>query len=473
MAEENQGYRNVSEEDQRKAKVFFDRARTVASTGQYDFAIMMYLEGLNIDPDCVEAHQELREVGLKRKASGGGSLGMFERAKVKTNTKDDKLNMLGHERLLSFDPGETDYMIGLMQNAHRGGYVATVMWIGPELLRANAQSKKPDKKKFIILKDIYKDLKQWTQAIEACSAAKQVDPGDMDLMAEIKNLSALETMRKGYDTATSFKDVVKDKDGQQRLMESQKDVLTEDVLVRHIRDAEAEFKVNPNEPGKINKLAEALLRTEDFENENRAIEVLDDAFKRLKRFQFRQRLGQAKMDQMKRMERSLRQALIETPDDEALRQDYEQYVKEQREFELAEYTLWAEQYPTDLTLKYEMAARLFALRRFDEAIPLFQQSRLDPKKKNDATIALGRCFLEAGFADEAIETLQQVIDEYANTGDDRSKLMYYWQGRAFEAKGVFDQAINRYSRVAQWEFKYRDVQQRVKDLRSKHKGEGK
>ena len=152
----------MSDDDQRKAKVFFARARTVASTGQYDFAIMMYLEGLNIDPDCVEAHQELREVSLKRKASGGASLGMFDRAKTKTNTKDDKLNMLGHERLLSFDPGETDYMIGLMQNAHRGGYVATVLWIGPELLRANAQSKRPDKKKFLILKDIYKELSSGT-----------------------------------------------------------------------------------------------------------------------------------------------------------------------------------------------------------------------------------------------------------------------------------------------------------------------
>ncbi len=473
IAVADEGIRNISDDDQRKAKVFFDRARTVAATGQYDFAIMMYLEGLNIDPDCVEAHQELREVALRRKASGGGSLGMFDRAKVKTNTKDDKLNMLGHEKLLSYDPGETDYMIGLMQNAHRAGYVATVLWIGTELLRANAQAKKPDKKKFMILKDVYKELKQWTRAIEACGAARQVDPTDMDLSAELKNLSALETMGKGYQTATSFKDVQKDKDGQQRLMEAEKDVLTEDVLVRNIREAEAEYKANPNEPGKINKLAEALLRTEDFENENRAIEVLDDAFKRLNRFQFRQRLGQAKMEQMKRMERSLRQALTQTPDDEGLRQDWEQFVKEQREFELSEYVLWAEQYPTDLTLKYEMAARLFALRRYDEAIPLFQQSRLDPKKKNDATIALGRSFLEAGFADEAIETLQGVVDEYANTGDERSKLMYYWQGRAFEAKGVIDQAINRYSRVAQWEFKYRDVQQRIKDLRGKQKGEGK
>jgi tetratricopeptide (TPR) repeat protein len=462
----DQDDRNISEEDRRKAKVFFDKARTVADTGQFDFAIAMFLDGLGIDPDCVEAHQALREVSLKRKASGGKGLGFFEKTKIKTNTGDDTQNMLGFEKRLAFDPGETDPMLGILQSALRAGYVATVMWIGPELLRANMQTRKPDKKKFVALKDAYKQLKQWTRAIEACQLAKQLDPEDMDLLEEIKNLSASETLAKGYDTAGSFQEVVKDRDAQQRLLEQDKDVVTEDVLERNIREAEAEFKAKPDEPGKINKYVEALLKTEDAEKENLAIEILEDAFKRLERFQFRQRLGQAKMDQMRRMERSLRQALQASPGDETLRRDYEQYLIQQREFELQEYTAWSEQYPTDLTLKYEIALRLFALKKFDEAIPMLQTARSDPKRKYDAATLLGRAFYEAGFLDEAVDTIQQVVDDYANAGDDRSKMMYYWLGRALEAKGVKDQALARYSKVAQWEFKYRDVQQRIKALRA-------
>ena len=214
------------------------------------------------------------------------------------------------------------------------------------------------------------------------------------------------------------------------------------------------------------KYADALFRTEDMENENLAIDVLQKAYDRTQRFAFRQRIGKAQMDQMRRMERSLRQQLQQAPNDPQLRADYEQFATEQREFELKEFTLWSEQYPTDLTLKYEMAARLFALKRYDEAIPLFQASRLDPKKKTESTIALGRSFLEAGFVDEAIETLQVIVDEYANKGDDASKLMYYWQGRAYEQKNQNDMALKRYSQVAQWEFTYRDVQQRIKKLRA-------
>src|ERR1700733_6334529 len=102
-----------SEEDRRKAKAFFDRGATVAGTGNYDYAIEMYLQGLNIDPECIDAHQTLRDISLKRKASGGKSLGMFEGMKLKRNTKDDKQNLLNAEKLLAYDPGNTDHMLSL------------------------------------------------------------------------------------------------------------------------------------------------------------------------------------------------------------------------------------------------------------------------------------------------------------------------------------------------------------------------
>jgi tetratricopeptide (TPR) repeat protein len=167
------------------------------------------------------------------------------------------------------------------------------------------------------------------------------------------------------------------------------------------------------------------------------------------------------------MERSMRAQVQAAPQDQQLRKDYEAYKRDQLEFELHEYQQWAEAYPSDLTLRFEAAARLFALGRFDQAIPVLQQARQDPKIRVDATITLGRAFLEAGFVDEAVETLQGVIDDYPLKDDDRAKLMMYWQGRAFEEKNVSDQALKRYSQVAQAEFTYKDVQQRIKKLRAR------
>jgi thioredoxin-like negative regulator of GroEL len=468
VSNELEGYAEIPEEERKKAKAFFDRAAAVAGTGNYDYAVELYLNGLGVDPDSVEAHQSLRDVSLKRKASGGKAMGMFERMKHAGRGKDDKQNMLAAERMLAYDPGNTDYMQQLLQSAHRAGYWDTVLWIGPIFLKANADSPRPDFNKFIVLKDVYKAIKRWKLANDACQYAAALRPDDMDLQNELKNLGAQQTMEAGrYGEAGSFRESVRDSDSQQRLLEQDKGVLTEDVLTRNIREAEAELAAEPTEPGKLMKLVDALVKTEQMEHENRAIEMLEQWFVRTKQFRFRWNAGQIKLRQLSRMERSMRAEVARNPADADLKKSYAQFLKEKAEEELKEYQLAIEAYPTDLALKYQVATRLFELERYDEAIPRLQESLSDAKVRTDATLYLGRAFLEAGFNEEASDTLKGLIEAYQVRGDNKSKDMHYWYGRALEAKGDMPLAIKNYSQVAQWDFNYRDVQTRIKTLRAK------
>lgn len=471
MAEHPDGYRDILPDDQAKARKFFERGKTVADTGNYDYAISMYFEGLAIDPDAVEAHQTLREISMMRKASGGKDLGMMEKMKLKRPTKNDRQNMLNAERMLAYDPGNMDPMVAMMQNAHRAGFYDTVLWIGNLLLRANLDSKNPEFHKFLTLKDIYQDLKKWKLAIECCQQALRLRPDDMDLPTELKNLGAFETMDiGGYQTSTNFQESIRDKEKQQELVNRDKDVVSEDVIAKRLREAEAHWRADPGEYGKLMKYVECLENTEDAESENRAIELLEDVYAKSRQFRFRQRVGKIKMAQMARMERSLRAAVKAEPNAEALKKDYAQFRREQVEFELAEYTLATENYPTDLSSRYQTALRLAELDRYDEAIPLLQQSRSDPKLRNRAGLDLGKAFLKAGFVDEAVDTLQELIEGYELKGDDLSKEMYYWSGRALEEKGQIEPASKRYSQVFMWEASYRDVQTRIKAIRAKRQG---
>src|SRR5690349_19120856 len=85
-----QGYRDIPLEDRKKAKAFFDRGGTVAATGNYDYAIEMYIQGLMLDPESIEGHQSLRDISLRRKASGGKTIGMLQMMKLKAaRTKDE------------------------------------------------------------------------------------------------------------------------------------------------------------------------------------------------------------------------------------------------------------------------------------------------------------------------------------------------------------------------------------------------
>jgi tetratricopeptide (TPR) repeat protein len=466
-----EGYTATAPEDVKKARVFFDRAKTIATTGSYDYAIELYLQGLSLDPDAVEAHIELRDIAMKRKVSGGKDMGMFDKMKYKRASKDDKLNMLNAERLLAYDPGNVDLMQAIFQNAYRGGFYDTVMWIGPIFLRANADQKNPSKEKFIVLRDVYINLKHWKRATDACQYALKLDPEDMELITSMKNLGAQHTMTSGnYEGSGSFRDSVRNMDAQQKLMEADKGVNSVDTLTRNIHEAREDLKLDPTDTLKTMKLVDALVKTEQMEHENHAIELLEGLYKSSDMFRFRHYIGRIKLAQINRTERFLREDLATHPDDPQRRKDLELFQHERLEEELKEYTLWSDNYPTDMGYRYEIGVRMFHLKRFDECIPILQFARQDPKCRQQATTLLARAFLEAGYIDEAVDTLKAQIEEYQVKGDNKAKEMYYWYGRSLEARSEPQAAAKCFSQVAMWDFNYRDVQARLKILRGARQG---
>jgi len=462
------GYQDIPEQDRKTAQAFFDRGKSVAEAGQYDYAISMYLDGVKKDPENTDAHKALREISMRRKASGGKDLGMLEPMTMKKTAKDDREALVIAEKLLCYDPGSVGNMVSVAQAAYKGGFYDTAMWAAQMAYAANVSNPKgPDYKTFLVLKDIYKSLHQWPQAAEACQWAAKLRPDDMDLAKEARDIGAQQTMADGkYGVAKSFRESVRDMDKQRDLMEADTDVRTIDAMKRQLAVAEAEWKAEPNETGKLMKYVETLRKTETPEYENQAIEILEDALKRTGQFRFRKSAGEIKLSQLNRMERSLRQAVQANPADEDLKKQYAQFRREQFEEQLKEYTLWAENYPTETVFRYNMAVCLFQLGRFDEAIPVFQNARQDPKYRVDASTYLGRAFMEAGYMDEAVDTMRDAIEIYPIKGDPKSTDMTYYYGRSLEAKGDVPAALKQYSQVAQWNFNYRDVQGRIKNLRN-------
>jgi tetratricopeptide (TPR) repeat protein len=466
VADVPDGYQAISPEDQKNAVTFFTRGQTVAGTGNYDYAIEMYLQGLTRDPEAIPAHQALRDISMKRKASGGKKLGMFDAMKLRGG-KDDKQAMLNAEKLLAYDPGETGHMINMMEAAVRGGFYDTVMWIGPITLQANNSQSKPDFNTYIKLKNAYIKIGRWDKANEAMKYAVSMRPEDSDLIREARDIAATDAMKQGgYDKGGSFRDSVRDMAGQKELMMQDTDVRSMDVLRRQILAAEEEWKAQPNEPGKLMKLVDLLQKTENPEYENRAIELMESAFEQTKQFRYREKSGTIIMAQLSRMERAKRAEVAANPNDETRRKDYQEFQRERAERELQIFQEQMDAYPTDMSKKYQVGARLFQLGRYDEAIPIFQKSRDDPKYKIASAVALGQSFLEAGFVDEAVDTLKDVLEGYEIKNDTKYTEMTYWYGRALEKKGDVQAALKAYSGVAQSNFNYRDVQARIKRLRA-------
>lgn len=463
-----QNYLAIPDEERERAKVFFDRAKTVAGTGNFDYAIEMYIQGLNVDPENIEAHQALRDISLKRKASGGKDMGMIDKMKM-PKAKEEKQLMLNAEKLLAYSPGDISRMVAMLQGAYKAGCYATVMWIGPIIQRANSEQKKPDFKTFITLRDVYTAIEEYKSATEACYLATTIKPDDMDLQHEMKNLAAMQTTKAGkYGVAKSFRESIRDVEVQEKLMDADKDVHHADALVKAIHEAEAQWQAAPEDPSKFSKLIDAMRRTESKEWEDKAIELLEEQYTKTNQFKHRQRIGEIRMAQLSRQERTLRAQLgrsKDTPNEAEAVKEFREFSVGKAKTELEEYKLILEHYPTDSGARFQVGSRLFQLGEYQDAIPILQQSRNDPKHRINASIFLGQAFLRAGFVDEAVDTLKAVIDEYPGRGDDRSIVMFYWYARALEEKKDRDPAIKAYSQVAQWNFNYSDVQARIKRLR--------
>src|SRR4030042_1075937 len=112
--------------DLTKAVTFFRRAGEVAATDNFDYAIDMYIEGLQRAPDALEGHKPLRHNALIRQAKGGKKPSVIDKMRH-SRGKNPLENMLNAEYLLAKDPDNLTYAEQMLKAALPGGVYTTTM----------------------------------------------------------------------------------------------------------------------------------------------------------------------------------------------------------------------------------------------------------------------------------------------------------------------------------------------------------
>ncbi|MHC4694347.1 MAG: tetratricopeptide repeat protein [Planctomycetota bacterium] len=456
-----------------KAYAFFERARKAADTENFDYAIEMYLDGLRYDPDALEqGHLKLYELGLKRQGKDGKKPSMMERMKHMRG-KTPLEQMLNAEYLLAKDPDHLPYAEAMLKAAVAGGYRRTVGWIANLVFQANNISSRPSASTYMLLKDSYKAIGQYDKAIVACQLASKLRPQDADLADEFKNLTAELTMARGkYDQEGDFRQSIKDREEQEKLQSQQAVVKTEDYKQSAVDEARAVYTQDPNLPKNIFGLAQALSEMQESKADNEAVELLEKAYKTKKDFSYKQRAGQIRMKQLRRKIRRAKAAIEARPEDAGVKAKLSQLSAHLNSVELEHYGLCVTNYPTDLQAKFEYGSRLIRNKKFDEAIPLFQEAQKDPRHKISSMDKIGLCFFYKGWYADAIDIFTQAIDAYEIKDDGVAKDLRYNLARSYEQKGDTEKSLEIYRKIAQLDFAYRDVRQRVDKLRSKGAGPG-
>jgi tetratricopeptide (TPR) repeat protein len=464
----------IDPEDKAKAKKWFDRARELGEKRQFDYAVEYYVNGLEFWPDAVEeALKALHGCAVARRQLGGKRPGLKDTMRRSTNDKDPKRGFLSSLWLFGHDPDHVGYIEGVARNASRLRAEDAAKWAGGVLLRALDSAPKVNIKQLQTLALLFEELGDRAAERNEAPFAESVYQMGVDTLnvwrrrlaskddkveQAVKNLSTKLTILKGkYEESESYRDSIRDLDEQVDLHDQQRSVQSDDRVDDLVAKAEAAYKHEPESAETLKSLVDLLCRRERDEDETRAIRLLLDEYKRSDTYRWKHLADDIYMKQLGRKTRQL----VKQGDEEALKK----HRVAQLRSELGVFKERTDRYPTDNRVRFEYAVRNFRAGRFDEAIPLFQGARVDPKNRAACGMYLGRCFFRKGYHSQAIAALQESLGEHEFSDDDLAKTMLYWLGRSQEIVGDAEAARKTYGRILQMDYNYSDVRGRLDALK--------
>jgi tetratricopeptide (TPR) repeat protein len=461
--------------DLRKANRFFEHAKTVADARNYDYAIDCYINGLRHAPDSLQHHEALREVALRRKVNGGAPPGMMEKFKHSGGkTVIDK--MLNAEYLWAKDPLDPENALAVMEHAVAGNLDEIGYWAGQFVLDQTQAAKKPGKGVYLKARDLFKKIHSFERAVEAHRRVMAMEPTNMALLQELKNLEAEVAIRRAnLKQDGTFRDSIKDADKQAAIQQENTLAATDDSLIEIILRCREEYQAKPDNIDLLLKLVRALTQKEDDDRENEAIELLLDGYQRFQQFRMKEQAGQIRIKQMTRQIRNLKAAIpgeTNTPRKEQMEASLKRHTEDLMKFELAEYAERCRNYPTDMNLKYRLGRLQLAAGDVDSALASLQEAATDPKNKAVALRYLGECFARKEWHDQAIDIYRRAIEVHPLSDDKLGMELRYELSRALENKGRTDRHLPSAEEAARIagnivlaDFNYRDIRQRVDVIR--------
>ena len=468
--------------DPAKARRFFEHARAMQDSANYEYAMTLWLQGLQRDPQNMEALEAFFESAAnflvknpKAKGPTKDQLGQFK--------KKGPLEKYAVHLLHWATRPAVDWQSGMraMEEAARLELDEPGYWIGERVHGLARQDPKAKKDQFVTLMGLFEKVGGYDKAVSAGEDALKLDPRDGKLEARVRNLSATATMSKGgyADTgkAGGFRANIRDLEGQTAREEDEALVKTGSALDRTIERAADAYKSDPLDQNAAQKLGKLLLERGKPDDEKAAIKVYLKAHEDTQSYRFKQLAGDVKMRIARRKFRAIRDGAASGDGEAKARLDKAR--RQLLEFERDEFAERVDNYPTDLALKFELGVRQFQLGEHEGAIEQFQVAQGAAGKAAIALSYLGRSFEALGWLDEAEDTFRRAVEAHQPDGDDlalelRYGLMSTLQRKAAENRDAdaANEAFRLASGIAIKQINYKDIRERrttlqelVKELR--------
>lgn len=457
-----------------KARKFFDHAKTIAQTGNYEYALMLYAKGFRFDPAGVNRHEEFYKLAVSFYQTGGKPAAKEQIKELDGPGPIDKF--VQAEYIWARDVLNMDAAFRMLECAGKAGQMEFGSWIAPKLLDLLRKQKKQSKSMWMKAKTLFTAVEAYGEAFACVEEAVRVDPTDTQLAADLKELTARHALKQGgYEKALggggNFTSMVKDTAKQQQLQEQNQIAASAETDARNLERARKDFEDNPMSSDAILKLGTLLRRRATEESESEAETIFMTGFERLNEYRFRMLAGEIRIMKMRRRVTAAQKKVEANPADAAAKAEYDALRLEFLRYEGEELREKQKNYPTDRSIKAELGRIEFELGNYEDAMAAFQACKDEAKLRIGATHMLGRCFAAEGWHSEAVGEYREALGALGAGEADRELPIKYdlmtslMELAKAEKNGSYAREAGEIcSAIVRRDISYRDVRAKRKEI---------
>ena len=457
-----------------------DKAQVAADRSSYDYAVALYLQALELQPNHIDARRALRDVEVRRcqergvtKSTAGGwlkGIGSFLGAVLFGLLRKHDRAMASCETFLKNDPYNTTVLNMLSRAAEKGGLLDTAILALEEVRTRRGQPTKPRaiksyNKVLKRLAELYIQAEKLPLADERLKEALNLDSKDRDALNRMRDVAAQRSMVEGgWDKAGDrggYRQVLKDQQKSQDLEDQGRDVRTRDDAEAAIKRTLHDLEADPQNSRFMIQIGDLYKMMREWDQSrswyNKALEVDPNNF-----------LAQAYLGDLKLAEMDDR--IRELRKDESKKAEAAAVRQERMAFALDEFQRRVQARPQDLPTRFRYGEVLYQMKRWKEASAQFQQSSRDPKTRRASLYRLGLCFMNQGLSDLAVEQLNKAVAG-ASLVDKEAKSILYALGVVHEQQGRVNEALDAYKRIFEVDINFKDVSAKIQNLYSRADGQ--
>jgi tetratricopeptide (TPR) repeat protein len=452
--------------DLQKAATFFQYGTDAAHKSNFDYAIDMYKQACKIVPDNLVYRQALRGIERRKFNNDPNKVGMLAGAKNQpilmraraARGKSHFRQAIEHsEDAFVNNPWDVGAARVAAEAAEGLGYMVLAQWFVESV---QAVTKDVDFLKYGAR--VYEANESWQKAIACWEQIKKIHPNDQDVARQINALMASSTInRAGLDEALD-KHAEAAKIGEPtESMDAKLERLKQEQLTPEQRLVK-EILSDPTATHAYLDLADLYRHRSEFDKAEKILA------KGLKANPNEQSLRAAHEDtQMSRLKRAIEsqtQRVLQHPEDTGAKAKLDQFTEMFNKYEVEAFKRRVSLHPEDPKMHFELGLVLARTGAHDEAIAEFQAARSSPVYKIQALYQAGLSFEANGALKLAYRSYKEALKIIEADDKEMFKALNYRAGRVSEGLANTEAAEEHYNEVANVDYGYLDVADRLKRL---------